>query len=126
MKIRTKGYGYEVDIKVSVSRPTDLLIIAYDRTREQTVHIIRRYGEDVPLLGSKIFTLPFPIEPKQLIIKVLDFRTRRSIPFQTLKIRVNNPKLMPYTHMVKKFLHFAIDFSARMGTYKVGGCSGYV
>lgn len=120
MKIRTKGNGFEIDILISVKKPTQILILAYDSSRDNTMHIVRRYGENVPFLGKKVFTLPFPIEPEKLKIKVMDFNSMKSIPFKIINARVRNHQLIPKTHLLKIFLHFAKEFSVKSGTYPTG------
>ncbi len=120
MKIRTLGNGFEVDIQVHVNQPTDLLILAYDASRENTVYISRRYGSQVKMIGTKVFTLPFPIEPKKLKVKVLNFQTKDPIPFKIVKTRIKHNRYISKLHLLKKFLPFAKEFSANAGTYSLG------
>ncbi len=119
-KFQTLGHGFDVMIDVVTSQPTELMIVAYDPKLNNTVHLKRKFGEGVPLLGKKEFILRFAIEPKKLKIKVIDLKRRQKIPYKITGIQSFKGSYFSKSKTINNFLQFAKAISLKFNQLPIG------
>ena len=125
--VPSQNKRFKITLGVRVFEPTDLGICSYDPDRINTDFIRRRAEFPERLFKNKRsvyreFTLPFPVSPDRMNVRVYDkaYRDDHSFAIEKFKVEAMSPAEVWAEPEMHRFIDFAQNFALKAGHSPTG------